>query len=235
MRIRIDHFGCRKRGARRAILRSTLALVLAAAAALAASVTNADASAREISASSYGFADSPWTNNALERLQTQSPVGEGFRCPVNCGPAFGATVVRRNELLTSNNVEPLGKRVVDTTGHAMGVAGMVVFERLEPTSFGADWFVEGERTLDSNGAHSWFLLSTGVSPDAPWLPSDLYRFEASSFSMDLAAGAPAGGTPEASTWVMMLFGFAGLSVAGYRSSKDQGFSILMLNRRLSDV
>ena len=107
---------------------------------------------------------------------------------------------------------------------------MVVFERLEPTSFGADWFVEGERTLDSNGAHSWFLLSSGVSPDAPWLPSDLYRFEASSFSMDLAAGAPAGGTPEASTWVMMLFGFAGLSVAGYRSSRDQRFSILMLNK-----
>jgi hypothetical protein len=230
VRIRIDHFGCRKRGARRAILRSTIALALAAAAALAASIANADASAREISASSYGFADSPWTNNGIERPRTQSPIGDGFRCPVNCGPAFGATIVRRNELLTSNNVEPIGKKVVDTTGHAMGVAGMVVFERLEPTSFGADWFVEGERTLDSNGAHSWFLLLSGVSPDAPRLPSDLYRFEASSFSMDPAAGAPAGGTPEASTWMMMLFGFAGLSVAGYRSSRDQRFSILTLNK-----
>ena len=188
-----------------------------------------------MSASSYGFADSPWTNNGLERLRTQSPLGGGFRCPVNCGPAFGAYVVRRNELLTSNNVEPLGKKVVDATGHAMGVGGMVVFERLEPTPFGADWLVEGERMLDGNGAHSWSLLSSGISLDMPWLPSDLYRFEASSFSMDLAAGAPAGGTPEASTWVMMLIGFAGLSVARYRSSKDQRFSILMLNRRLSDV
>ena len=206
-----------------------------AAATLAASVTNADASAREISASSYGFADSPWTNSGLERLRTQSPLGFGFRCPVNCGPAFAAYVVRRNELLTSFNVAPSGRKVVDATGHAMDVAGMVVFERLEPTSFGAEWLVEGERMLDSNGAHSWSLLSSGISLDMPWLPSDLYRFEASSFSKDLAAGAPAGGTPEASTWVMMLIGFAGLSVAGYRSSKDQRFSILMLDRRLSDV
>jgi hypothetical protein len=230
VRIRIGHFGRRRRGARHTIHRSALALAFAAAAALAASVTNAKANAREISASSHGFADSPWTNNGIERLRTQSPLGGGFRCPANCGPAFGTYVVRRNELLTSNNEEPTGKKVVDATGHAMDVAGMVVIERLEPNSFGADWLVEGERTLDSNGAHSWSLLSPGVSPDAPWLPSNLYRFEASSFSMDLAAGAPAGGAPEASTWVMMLIGFAGLSVAGYRSSGDQRFSILMLKR-----
>ena len=198
-------------------------------------MTNADANAREISALSDGFVDSPWTSSGLERLRTQSLLGGGFRCPANCGPAFGAFVVRRNELLTSNNLEFFGKKVVDANGHATGVGGMVVIERLEPNSFGADWLVEGERTLDSNGAHSWSMSSPGVSPDAPWLPSNLYRFEASSFSMDLAAGAPAGGAPEASTWVMMLIGFAGLSVAGYRSSGDQRFSILMLKRRLSDV
>jgi hypothetical protein len=222
VRIRINDFGRRRRGARRAILRSTIALAFAAAAALAASVTNANASAREISASSYGFVDSPWTNSGLERLRTQSPLGDGFRCPVNCGPAFGTYVVRRNELLTSNNVERSGKKVVDATGHAMGVGGMVVFERLEPNSFGADWLVEGERTLDSNGTHSWSLLSSGVSPDAPWLPSDLYRFEGSSLSMDFAASAPAGAgaTTEASTWAMMLIGFAGLGVAAYRSSRN---------------
>ena len=235
MRIRIDDFGRRRRGPRRAILRSTLALAFAAAVALAASVTNADANAREISALSDRFVDSPWTNSGLERLRTQSLLGGGFRCPANCGPAFGAFVVRRNELLTSNNLEFFGKKVVDATGHATGVGGMVVIERLEPSSFGADWLVEGERTLDSDGTHSWSLLSSGVSRDAPWLPSDLYRFEASSFSMDLAAGAPAGGAPEASTWVMMLIGFGGLSVAGYRSSGDQRFSILMLNRGISDV
>ena len=235
MRIRIDDFGRRRRGPRRAILRSTLALAFAAAVALAASVTNADANAREISALSDRFVDSPWTNSGLERLRTQSLLGGGFRCPANCGPAFGAFVVRRNELLTSNNLEFFGKKVVDATGHATGVGGMVVIERLEPSSFGADWLVEGERTLDRNGTHSWSLLSSGVSRDAPWLPSDLYRFEASSFSMDLAAGAPAGGAPEASTWVMMLIGFGGLSVAGYRSSGDQRLSILMLNRGISDV
>jgi hypothetical protein len=198
-------------------------------------VTNADATAREISALSNGFVDSTWINDGLERLRTQSPLGGRFRCPVNCGPAFGTYVVRRNELLTSNNVELSGKKVVDVTGHAMGVSGMIVIERLEPTSFGADWLVAGERMLDSNGAHSWSLLSFGASLDAPWLPRNLYRFEASSSSMDLAAGAPAGGTPEASTWVMMLIGFAGLSVAGYRSSRDQPFSTLTLKRRLSDV
>ena len=36
--------------------------------------------------------------------------------------------------------------------------------------------------------------------------------------MDLGGEAPT--TPEASTWVMMLIGFAGLGIAGYRSSRD---------------
>jgi hypothetical protein len=37
--------------------------------------------------------------------------------------------------------------------------------------------------------------------------------------MDLLADAPA--TPEASTWMMMLIGFAGLGAAGYRNSKTR--------------
>jgi hypothetical protein len=32
---------------------------------------------------------------------------------------------------------------------------------------------------------------------------------------------PAPGVPEASTWAMMLLGFAGLSFAGYRASRSQ--------------
>ena len=101
----------------------------------------------------------------------------------------------------------------------MGVGGMVVVERLEPdapSSLLTNWVVVSERTVDENGSHSWSLLS-GLPSDAPWLPNDLYRFEGSSFSMDLLADAPT--TPEASTWVMMLIGFAGLGMAGYRRSK----------------
>jgi hypothetical protein len=80
-----------------------------------------------------------------------------------------------------------------------------------------------ERTVDETSSHSWSLLS-GVPLDAPWLPGNLYRFEGSSFSTDLLADAPT--TPEASTWVMMLIGFAGLAFAGHRNSRNGKFSIL---------
>jgi hypothetical protein len=103
----------------------------------------------------------------------------------------------------------------------MGLGGMVVVERLEPDasdSLLTNWVVVSERTVDENGSHSWSLLS-GAPSNTPWLPNDLYRFEGSSFSMDLLADAPA--TPEASTWMMMLIGFAGLGAAGYRNSKTR--------------
>jgi hypothetical protein len=67
-----------------------------------------------------------------------------------------------------------------------------------------------------------------IPSDAPWLPNNLYRFEGSSFSADLLGETPA--TPEASTWVMMLIGFAGLGVAGYRSSKTPCRPIQCLKR-----
>jgi hypothetical protein len=140
-------------------------------------------------------------------------------------PGFGVYVVRRSELLSSNNADVSAKKVGDTTGHAMGVSGMIVIERLEPDGFGADWVVVGERTLDGDGTHSWSLLSSDISLDAPWLPTNLYRFEGSSFSMVFAAGAAAGATPQPSTWAMILIGFAGLGLAGYRSSRNNRRSI----------
>lgn len=102
-----------------------------------------------------------------------------------------------------------------------GLGGMVVVERLEPDasdSLLTNWVVVSERTIDENGSHSWSLLS-GAPSNTPWLPNDLYRLEGSSFSMDLLAHAPA--TPEASTWMMMLIGFAGLGAAGYRNSRTR--------------
>ena len=202
-------------GARRSVVLSTIRLALAATAALATSATEADARAREISASSYGFADSLLPNNGLEPLPMPPLSGRDWalKYSLNCGPAFGRYVVGRSELLTSNTADVSPGKTVDATGRLMGVGGTVVVERLESDGSGSltNWVVVSERTLDENGSHSWSLLS-GMPADAPWLPSDLYRFEGSSFSMDLAGETPT--TPEASTWVMMLIGFAGLGMAG---------------------
>lgn len=217
-----DHLGRAGVGDPRSGILSTLALALAAIAALAAFVTEADARAREISASSYGFADSLLPNNGLERVPMLPLSGRDWalKCVVNCSPAFGRYAVGQSEMLTSNNADISTRKTADSGGHAMGVGGMVVVERLEPDASGSltNWVVVSERTVDENGSHSWSRLS-GAPSDAPWLPTDLYRFEGSSFSMDLGGEAPT--TPEASTWVMMLIGFAGLGMAGHRSSKTR--------------
>ena len=206
--------------ARRTVVHWTTTLTLAVTAAVAVSVTDADATAREISASSYGFADSLLPNNGLEppRILSLSGRDWALKCSVNCGPAFGTYVVGRSELMTSNTADVSTRKTVDATGHAMGLGGMVMVERLEPDASGSltNWVVVSERMIDENGSHSWSLLS-GAPSDAPWLPSDLYRFEGSSFSMDLLAETPT--TPEASTWVMMLIGFAGLGYASRRLAK----------------
>jgi hypothetical protein len=222
--------GGRRGGAQGKNVRSTMKLAVVVAAALAASVTHADASAREISESSYGFADSLWTQTEIERSGTLSPLSAGrtHQCSVNCGPAFGITVVRRSDLLTSNNADLSVRTTADANGHAMGVGGAIVVERLQSDASGSltNWVVVSERTVDENGSHSWSRLS-GVPSDALWQPSDLYRFEGSSFSTDFTAGRTAGATPEPSTWMMMLMGFAGLTFARYRNSRNCRFSTLV--------
>jgi hypothetical protein len=207
--------------ARRSTALSRLALALVATAALAASVTDADASARVISASSYSFADSLLPNTGLERLRTLSlPGSEGtLKCSVDCGPAFGTFVTPRSELLASNTADVATRKTTDSAGHPMGLGGTVVVERLEPDASGwlTNWVVVSERTIDENGSHSWSLLS-GAPSNTPWLPNDLYRFEGSWSSTDLLADTRP--TPEASTWVMTLIGFAALGMAGYRSPRN---------------
>jgi hypothetical protein len=213
--------GGQRGGAQGKNVRSTMKLAVVGVAALFASATNADASARDVSESSYGFADSLWTQTDIERSDTLSPSSRGInRCSANCGPAFGTTVVRRSDLLTSNTADLTARTTADANGHPMGVGGAVVVERLERNASGSltNWVVVSERTLDENGSHSWSQLS-GVPSDALWQPSDLYRFEGSSFSTDFAAAGTAGATPEPSIWMMLLMGFAGLSLAGYRNSR----------------
>ena len=171
-----------------------------------------------------------WTKTDIGRSGTLSPFSVGWThpCTVNCGPAFGVTVARRSDLMTSNNADLSTRKTIDATGHSMGVGGTIVVERLEPDASGSlmNWVVVSEHTLDENGWYSWSRLS-GVASDALWQPSDLYRFEGSSFSTDLATGGTAGSTPEPSTWMMMLMGFAGLCIAGYRNSGSWRFSTLM--------
>jgi hypothetical protein len=217
-----DHLGGVDVGAaRRSIVLSTMALAFAATMALGASATHAHATTREISTSSYRLADSLLPNTGLERMQPLSPFGgvEAHGCSVHCGPALGTNVVRRSEMLTSNTADVATRKTTDSAGHALGVGGTVVVERLEPDASGSliNWVVVSEHTVDENGSHSWSLLS-GEPSNMPWLPNDLYRFEASSFSTDLLAETTT--TPEASTWVMVLTGFAGLGMAGYRNSKN---------------
>jgi PEP-CTERM motif len=231
--IQIDNFSRLHVGAAcRNVALSTIALAFAGAAALVASETNANAGAREVNASSYGFAASLLPNRGLEPPQKLSLSGRDWalKCSVNCGPAFGTSITSRSELLTSNNADVATRKTTDSAGHPMGLGGTVVVERLEPDASGSlltNWVVVSERTLDGNGSHSWSLLSSGISLDAPWLPGDLYQFEGASFSMDFAAASPAGAgaTPEPSTWAMILIGFAGLGLAGYRSSRNNQRSI----------
>jgi hypothetical protein len=241
MTAQIDDLSRACRGA----VRAMIALAFSAAAALAASET-ANASALEINkAWSYGFDDSLWAGGDV-RPQTLSPfAGGALGCFVNCDPAFGAYVVRRIELLSSNTADVSVNKTADPSGHAAGVSGVVITERLEPSSFDADpsswtdWGVVAERVLDSNGTHSWALLSPDTSLDAHWLPIELYRFEGSSVSMDFVSRAPvgAGPAPEPSTWAMAVIGFAALGAAGYRSSlkSRRSLSLTGPRRRSSEV
>jgi hypothetical protein len=227
-----DHLGRVDVGAtRRNVARSTIAPAIAVTAAIAVSVTGAHAGAREVGASSYSFADSLLPNTGLERLQPLSPFSgfEAHGCSLHCGPALGTYLVRRSEMLTSNTADVATRKTADSAGHGLGVGGTVVVERLEPDASGSliNWVVVSERTVDENGSHSWSLLS-GAPSNMPWLPNNFYRFEGSAFSADLLADTRP--TPEASTWVMMLIGFAGLGMAGYRNSKAAWRPIQFLKR-----
>jgi hypothetical protein len=216
MTIRIDDPGLAHGGG---ALRSAIALALAA---LVASATGAGAGApRTGDAWSSGFDDWLWTGNSPVRPETPPLAGWAEQCLVGCDPGFGTYSVRRTELLSSNAADVSVNAVADSTGHRMGVSGMIVIERLAPDGLQTDWVVTGERTLDSDGTHSWSLLSPNISPDARWLPIQLYRVEDVSAPMTFAAAASASATPEASTWAMTLIGFVGLSVAGYRRSRKR--------------
>jgi hypothetical protein len=200
------------RVAKNGFVRTTIAIAMAAAAAFTGLATAAEARDREVSASSYGFADAPVASNEFEHPTAWPAFGGGSSCAIFCGPAFGTFVVRRSDVLTSNTADRSAEKTSDAVGRPLGLGGMVMVERLEPDASGLfmHWVVASERTLDENGSHSWAVLSGGA--DGPWLSSELYRFDGSSFAADVVGRAPP--TPEASTWIMVLIGFAGLGFAG---------------------
>jgi hypothetical protein len=93
MRIRIADFRRSHRGAWRSIVRSTITLAFAAAAAFVASGTNADAKAREIDGAwSYGFDDSLWSNNGSQHPNAHPSFAGDGRCnasPIAARPLGG--------------------------------------------------------------------------------------------------------------------------------------------------
>jgi hypothetical protein len=197
----IQDLGGQRRGVHGRNVRSTITLAAAAATALAASVTEAGANAREISESPYGFADSLWTGTAIERPGTLSPfIGGGTHpCSVNCGPAFGITVVRRSDLLTSNNADLSARKSPDANGHSMGVGGAIVVERPpERVRRNAGQFGPRMRAI---------LVQSALRDDDP--------------IRQRAVGGTAGPTPEPRTWMLLLIGFAGLTFASYRQRKTR--------------
>ncbi len=213
MNIQIDYLDHLKGAAAQSVNFKSIAVGLVAAAALISSPAIATTTNATWSSS---FNDSLWTNNGAVLSADLSPqIPEWPQCFVSCGPTFGASVVRRTEFLASNTADLSVNKIIDSTGHAMGVSGIVVTARLE----NADWAVTGELELDSSGNHSWSLLSPEISLYARWLPIEFYRFDSSSWSTNLTAAAPTGPIPEISTWAMTLLGFTGLGLAGYRNFK----------------
>jgi hypothetical protein len=74
---------------------------------------------------------------------------------------------------------------------------------------------------DNGGYSSWVFV--GVE-DSPITQSDdwndtIYAFKGVAPVGAVIGGGGAPGTPEPSTWVMMIMGFAGLGFAGYRTSR----------------
>ena len=100
---------------RRNVALSMIALAIAATTAIAGSVTDANAGAREVNASSYGFADSLLSNKGFEPPQKLSLSGRDWalQCSVNCGPVFGTSVMSRSELLTSNNADVATRKTME--------------------------------------------------------------------------------------------------------------------------
>jgi hypothetical protein len=93
----------------------------------------------------------------------------------------------------------------------------------------AELFFASHPLLLGVGSHSikldYLLNYTSGTPYSPGYGLDFtYDFASSAVAatpiaaaLDLRVGSPPAGIPEASTWAMMLIGFAGLAFAGYRA------------------
>ena len=208
-----------------------IALGLAALSALVSLAASAKIVNRIESVQSYYFADSIWANKEPEGSVSLSPPlpQPARKCFVGCSPVFGPFVIQRVELLTSNAADVSPNKVIDATGHALSVSGIIVTEHVDPTGVSADFGFEtdpvvyGERVLDANGTHSWSFMSPDILPEARWLPIEPFRFESAGPIMQLNGVEPSQiAVPEWSTWQLMGLGFATLAFVRTQSNRGRG-------------
>ncbi len=158
----------------------------------------------------YAFRDDAWTGGG-------PPGTRSFMRPLWAGaPGCSERLrsctreFRRAELFTSTAADASPNRVIDLNGHALGVSGMVITERVAPSGafedFGVTtmWDVGGEQAFDDAGTHAWEVLYPDASPNAKWLPIQSYRFEVATPQADI---------PEPQTWELLGIGFAALASA----------------------
>lgn len=187
-----------------------LAFLLLAAAALVGPAADAKDLGSIVQGPRNAFRDDVW--NGGEPLGTRTflrPLWSGVQ---GCADRLRSCPrdIRRAEVLTSTAADASPNRTDDVNGHALGVSGMVIVERAEPSDFfggfgvTTTWDVGGEQVLDDSGWRAWEALYPDASPNAKWLPIQSYAF---------AFATPQAAVPEAPTWALLGVGFMALASA----------------------
>jgi len=216
-------------------------LVIGVVLATALAVPHPSVGALEDSKGAEGyFADSSWNIDQRmdQRVMQKPPAGSPevwlplappkVWSPLDCVERCGnARIYRDEQLLTSNAADISPNRVIDLNGHAMSVSGLIVSRSWEPNAFNLDWdfggvgmpdrYVAGELTLDDGGSHWWSVVSPSVSPDARWLPVEMFRFGFTAPVAQFGSGSR-NAIPEPATLELMAVGFAALGYAAHQAN-----------------
>jgi unsaturated chondroitin disaccharide hydrolase len=127
-----------------------------------------------------------------------------------------------------------GSQPVDTSAAAIAADGLVMLSTVAGSALGASYLLDAENILGSLSSGYLDLNPTGESVLVDGFPgnggtntaliySDYYFTEALLRLQNVLDGKPGwvlyNPVPETSTWAMMLLGFAGLGLAGYRRAR----------------